>query len=395
MVGRWRTFLGVLLSLFAATLAAPAASQAPPPAPAPGQRIVAIGDLHGDFASWRTIAQAAGLMDANGHWAGGTTIFVQTGDVPDRGPDTLQIIADLQRLQKEAPKTGGRVYTLLGNHEVMNVTGDLRYVSAGEYAAFVTPGSARLRDKFYASAEEKIEDAYRAHGNPDMTGLAIRNAWYAANPLGKLEHQAAWDPRGKIGSWVVNNPAVLQLGDSIFVHGGLGGHHANTTIAEINKKAKSELVAQDTTRGALINDPKGPLWYRGLAKKPGEPAAAEEGEPITSTPAGVEAELDTVLKAYGANRIIIGHTPQLAGIQLRYDDRLALIDTGISAYYGGKLSWLEIIDGKLTPHDMPRPTASSKAPAAASPAPAAASPAPAPAASAPHAASATDGVAAK
>lgn len=363
MVSRLRSCLGILVGLFAAFTASLAAAQAPLPGPAPGQRIVAIGDIHGDFNAWRTIAQSAGLMDANGHWAGGTTIFVQTGDVPDRGPDTLKIIADLQRLQKEAPKAGGKVYALLGNHEVMNVTGDLRYVSPAEYAAFVTPNSARLRDQYYQRAQERIEDAYRAQGNPDMTGLDIRKAWYAANPLGKIEHQMAWDPNGKIGLWIVSHPAVLQLGDSIFVHGGLSGHHASKSIEEINKKARSELVAKDTTPGALINDAKGPLWYRGLARKPGEASGAAEDEPVVATATGVEAELDNVLKAYNASRIIIGHTPQLAGIQIRYSDRLALIDTGISAYYGGKLSWLEIIDGKLIPHDMARPAATPAAPA--------------------------------
>ena len=358
MVSRWRNRIGIMLGLLAAAFAATmAAAEAPLPGPAPGQRIVAIGDIHGDFNAWRTIAQSAGLMDANGHWAGGTTIFVQTGDVPDRGPDTLQIIADLQRLQKEAPKAGGKVYALLGNHEVMNVTGDLRYVSQAEYAAFVTSNSARLRDQYYGRAQERIEDAYRAQGNPDMTGLEIRKAWYAANPLGKLEHQAAWDPNGKIGIWIVNHPAVLQLGDTIFVHGGLSGHYADKPIEDINKKARAELLAKDTAPGALINDARGPLWYRGLAKKPGEVAAAEEDEPIVSTQTAVEVELDKVLAAYGASRMVIGHTPQLAGIQIRYNDRLALIDTGISAYYGGKLSWLEIIDGKLIPHDMARPVA--------------------------------------
>jgi hypothetical protein len=372
MVGRLRLFLALLPGLFAAAFTASmAAAEAPPlnpgPGPDPGQRIVAIGDIHGDFNSWRIIAQAAGLIDANGHWAGGNTIFVQTGDVPDRGPDTLKIIADLQRLQKEAPKAGGSVYAVLGNHEVMNVTGDLRYVSPGEYAAFVTPNSARVRDQYYDRAKDRIEDAYRARGNPNMTGLDIRNAWYAANPLGKIEHQAAWDPNGKIGAWIVSHPAVLQLGDTIFVHGGLSSHYIDKSIQEMNKKAKSELVAKDTAPGALINDARGPLWYRGLARKPGEASAAAEDEPVTATVTGVEAELDNVLRAYSASRIVVGHTPQLAGIQIRYSDRLALIDTGISAYYGGKLSWLEIIDGKLIPHDMARPAA---APAAAAAAPA-------------------------
>jgi hypothetical protein len=336
-------------------LAAPAAAQtgAAPAAP----RIVAVGDLHGDWNAWRQIAVASGLMDAKGHWAGGSTVFVQTGDVPDRGPDTLKIIADLQRLQKEAPKAGGQVVTLIGNHEAMNVTGDLRYVTPGEYAAFVDGNSAKLRDRVFAANQQKIEDAYRSQGDPELPSAQIRERWYAANPLGKLEHQAAWDPKGKIGQWIVNNPAVAQIGDTIFVHGGLSAAHSGKPIDHINRAARDELLAQDTAPSALINEQNGPLWYRGLARTAGETGPGDDGQAATPTPASpVEAELDQLLKAYGAGRIVIGHTPQLAGISLRQDARLILIDTGISAYYGGKVSWLEIIDGKPVPHDVPRAT---------------------------------------
>jgi hypothetical protein len=345
-----------LATLTTAPAAAETAAQTPPAALAPGQRIVAIGDLHGDFNAWRAVAQAAGLIDARGHWAGGTTIFVQTGDVPDRGPDTLKIINDLQRLQKEAPRAGGQVHTLVGNHEAMNITGDLRYVSPGEYAAFVTAGSGKLRDQTFAANQQSIEDAYRSQGNPNITSVQIREAWYKSHPLGRIEHQAAWGPKGKIGKWVVDNPAVLLLGDTIFVHGGLSAAHAGKPIDHINRAVRSELMAQNTAPSAIINEANGPLWYRGLARKPGEAPDTEAGDTAASH-GSVEAELDQVLKAYGANRIVIGHTPQLTGISRRQNDRLVIIDTGISAYYGGKLSWLEIIDGRLTAHDIPRPTA--------------------------------------
>jgi hypothetical protein len=53
----------------------------------PQQRIVAVGDLHGDFQAWQNISQGAGIADRNGHWSGGKTILVQLGDVTDRGPD--------------------------------------------------------------------------------------------------------------------------------------------------------------------------------------------------------------------------------------------------------------------------------------------------------------------
>jgi hypothetical protein len=67
-----------------------------------------------------------------------------------------------------------------------------------------------------------------------------------------------------------------------------------------------------------------------------------------------DQELDVVLAAYGAKRLVIGHTPDLKGIELLDGGRLARIDTGISRAYGGPLSWLEIVNGTMTPHSVPR-----------------------------------------
>jgi 3',5'-cyclic AMP phosphodiesterase CpdA len=96
---------------------------APADAANAAQRIVAIGDLHGDYAAWTVIARDSGLIDASGKWTGGKTVLVQLGDITDRGPDSLKIIADLRRLQVESAKAGGRVVVVLGNHEAMNLDG--------------------------------------------------------------------------------------------------------------------------------------------------------------------------------------------------------------------------------------------------------------------------------
>lgn len=119
-----------LLVLLASLLLAPFARAAQDAAPA---RIVAVGDLHGDSEGWEEIARAAGVVNAKGNWSGCRTTLVQMGDITDRGPDSLKIIRQLQRLAGQAPATGGQVIVLLGNHEAMNVTGDLRYVHPGEY----------------------------------------------------------------------------------------------------------------------------------------------------------------------------------------------------------------------------------------------------------------------
>ena len=96
--------LSRLLALLSVVLCA-----APSAADQAAQRIIAIGDLHGDYKAFLDIVEAAGLSDAKAHWTGGRTILVQLGDVPDRGPDTLDIIHHLQRLEKAAPRAGGKV----------------------------------------------------------------------------------------------------------------------------------------------------------------------------------------------------------------------------------------------------------------------------------------------
>ena len=102
-----RRLVLAIAALSASLVSAPAFSAAPA-----AQRIVAVGDLHGDYDAWRTIAKAAGIEDARGHWAGGKTILVQMGDVTDRWADSLKIIRDLQQLQKDAPRAGAVVAVL-------------------------------------------------------------------------------------------------------------------------------------------------------------------------------------------------------------------------------------------------------------------------------------------
>jgi hypothetical protein len=103
--------------------------------------------------------RAAGLIGPDGHWAAGKTTLVQLGDIVDREPDSLQIIRSLQQLQAEAPKAGGRVVVVLGNHEAMRVLGDNRYTTAGEYAAFADDRSPARREDLYLASRQKIEAA--------------------------------------------------------------------------------------------------------------------------------------------------------------------------------------------------------------------------------------------
>lgn len=347
MIRHLCAWLAVLLAL----IPAPASAQA-----GPVRRIVAVGDLHGDFEAWQAISRAAGLTDGRGRWAGKGTTFVQTGDILDRGPGSRRILDQLMRLQREAPRSGGRVVVLTGNHEAMNVIGDLRYVDPGEYAAFVTPDSARLRDLLYANQAASFAARVGA-AERKLTPGQVRALFDREAPLGLVEHQLAFDPvKGPYGRWITGNPVVVKVGDSLFVHAGISVEYAKRPLDNINQQANAELLARRQDDAALINDPLGPLWYRGLitrAPQPGEQPTAVTS-PAAARPS-ISDEITQVLAATGAKRIVVGHTPSLKGIIIDQDGRLVRIDSGISRYYGGPLTYLEILGDRLVPHVVPRP----------------------------------------
>lgn len=339
----------LLLSLLVALLAlAPKAAQAEPTP----QRIIAVGDLHGDFSAWTDIARAAGLVDSRNHWTGGKTILVQVGDVNDRQPDSLKIFRNLRQLQTEAKRAGGRVVALVGNHEAMNMLGDLRYTTPGEFAAFADSGSAARRDQLYAAYRSQIETVYRAM-NPKMTPAEIKQAWIGVTPLGWVEQRAAWKPDGELGRWVRSNPAVAKIGDTVFVHGGISAEYSKFPIDEINRRVAAALTALDDSDKSILNDQLGPLWYRGLAGRGPEAPAKPSAVPAPPRPT-VEQEVAMALAAYGAKRLVIGHTPDRSGIIIGANGRLARIDTGISRFYNGPLTWLEIAGDQMIPHTTKR-----------------------------------------
>lgn len=323
-----------------------AASPAPP-------RIIAVGDLHGDFAAWQNIARGAGVIDPQGHWAGGKTILVQMGDVTDREPDSLKIVRSLQQLQREAPRKGGRVVVVLGNHEAMNLLGDNRYTTPGEYAAFVDGQSAARRDRVYEANRTQLE-AFAKTQNPNATPDQVRAKWLAEHPLGWVEHRLAWSSSGELGKWASANPAILKIGGTLFVHGGISAEYSKAPLEAVNKRVADAMTRGDDSPASVLSDPLGPLWYRGLVMIDTDAQAARAAAKPPAPPLTADQELSAVLAAYGAQRLVIAHTPSLKGIIISADGKLARIDTGNSRFYGGPLSWLEIIGDRMVLHTVPR-----------------------------------------
>ena len=345
----WRILWAALAALLSAT---PAVAQQP-------QRIVAVGDLHGDYQAWIAIARAAGLIDSRNRWAGGRTTLVQTGDITDRGPDSLKIIRHLQKLDKEAASAGGRLVVLIGNHEAMNVIGDLRYVDPGEFAAFRDANSEALRQAAWDANGKLLIANYKAK-YPAMTDKEIRADWFKATPPGMLEHQRAWAPTGDLGRWAATLPAVIKIGDTLFAHGGLSAPYtAMGGIEAINRRVRTAIAAGDKSPGSILTDPLGPLWYRGLItrgpafEQEVAAAAVAAGKPSIARPP-IAQELDMVLAAFGAKRMVVGHTPNLAGIVMGNGGKLVRIDTGNARHYKGQPSWLEINGDQVTAHTVAR-----------------------------------------
>ncbi len=297
------------------------------------ERIVAIGDIHGDYDQFLILLRLAGLIDEEERWSGGKTHLVQTGDVPDRGPDSRKVMDLLRKLEKEARKAGGHVHALIGNHEAMNVYGDLRYVTPGEFAAFRGKNSKRLREVNFKAA---VEEAKRtsATGELPVAEASFRSEWESLNPLGYFEHASSLGPDGKYGKWIRSHNAVVKINGILFLHGGISPKYATLSVRAINENVRKELKLGFRwlmLQGAMIVDPEGPLWYRGLV--------AENEEAMS-------AQLTSILRNFEAERIVVGHTSRAGAIMPYFDGRVLAIDVGISKYYGGRLACLLIENGK-------------------------------------------------
>jgi hypothetical protein len=297
------------------------------------ERIVVIGDLHGDYDKFADMLQQAQLIDARGNWAGGRTHLVQLGDVPDRAPDTRRIMDLLMQLEPQARRAGGYVHALIGNHEAMNVTGDLRYTTPGEFAAFADRGSARRRDDYF----QRTVAALRA--NPPAAGLpvfddAYRAQWNESHPLGWVEHRAAWAPNGRYGRWVGGHDAIIRINDTLYMHGGLGPSFANADRQALNDAVRAALRGQPAPAYAdILENQEGPLWYRGLALN------AEDTE---------RANVEAVLARNGVARIVLGHTKAAPTVLPRFGGRVVLTDIAVPSGYADPHAFLIIENGTLT-----------------------------------------------
>ncbi|KDN39015.1 Metallo-dependent phosphatase [Tilletiaria anomala UBC 951] len=285
------------------------------------RRVVAVADLHGDLGHAHNVLQMTKLIDSDFHWIGGHDVLVSTGDIVDRGDDTIALYRMFDRLRTEAAATGGEVLNCLGNHEIMNSLGDWRYVTRGDVDSF---GGVQQRRKAMSS-DGWIGQSWLANFNITHTVPLL--------PLHLVPSSA--NNRGAAGGRV----AAYTVPRASFVHGGITPAYARRGAAAINRIGHSLLqraLAEEIPNGQPPHDTpteelelygsEGPLWYRGYANQEDE--------------AQICAEAERAASALGVRHLVMGHTPHLEGFVVRCEGKVLLIDTGISKAYGGEQSAL-------------------------------------------------------
>ncbi|CAO1627654.1 unnamed protein product [Sympodiomycopsis kandeliae] len=296
-------------------------------------RIVAVADLHGDYQHALNVFRMAGLISSTDDelkWTGANSTLVSTGDIVDRGDDTILLYKMFSSLRSQAKQSGGQVLNCLGNHEIMNVLGDWRYVTRGDMDTF---GNA-LQRKLAMSSDGWIGKEWLQHYRTSHTVQLF--------PLELVQQLQSKK----------SNPLPLHYSSprANFVHGGIHPEWANlddivSTGHSLLSKAltyasdpsndllRGHLPPDTTPHEAQIWSENGPFWYRGYATEPSDHKICHLAKQAT--------------RSLGVDWLIMGHTPHFDGFIHRCEPpTIHLIDTGISRAYGGTQSAL-VFDGML------------------------------------------------
>jgi hypothetical protein len=331
-------------------------------------RVIAIADVHGAYDAMVEALLAADVVDTDLAWSAGDAHLVIVGDILDRGPNSRPAMDLLMQLETEAESRGGKVHVLIGNHEAMNLVGDLRYVSSSEYAAFADEEQPEERERWFAAYAQSRASA-------DQSPEALNTVFRQKFPPGFFAHRREFASDGKYGKWLLSKPAIVVVNGTAFVHGGLSPMVEKIGLEGVNGKLIGEMAqyieqleflyeagvmlptdafydhpaiagrymppldsSADVLRAIdmikVLNDSNlysldGPLWYRGNV--------------VCSELIEVD-KLSGALEAIGANRVVIGHTPTPGRRVLeRLDGQIIQIDTGmLNNYYGGSANVLVI-----------------------------------------------------
>ena len=245
-------------------------------------KLIAISDIEGNFDGLYSFLLNNGVMDKDYNWTFGDGHLVLGGDFMDRGDQVTQVLWLLYSLEEKAEAAGGKVHFILGNHEVMNLQGDTRYVN-----------------NKYLSAAQKISN----NGNWEEAYLNL------------------FSQDSELGKWMRSKNAVEKIGDYLFVHAGISPELLDhkLSIPKINhlirRNIDTDLYNNPTEdeRIMFLMSSKGPLWYRGYVTK------------YKYYEKAIPKQVNEVLDYYQVKKVVIGHTlaEDITAIQ---DDQVIMID---------------------------------------------------------------------
>lgn len=331
------------------------------------ERIIAVGDVHGDYENFITILKRPEIkiIDDKLHWIGGKTHFVQIGDVMDRGDRAKDVLEFLKRLTKEAEAAGGKVHVLLGNHEELNILNRSfefeNYVTVDQFLDFIPDEYRKKREK-KIRRKIGISDSEQTNSDSDLHP-EIRVFWENHLKIARQNRDSEAQKKyyegfiHRYGEWILGLNVVIKINNIIFVHGGISLRNSKKTLKYINDRTRLELresMAQNlgkrppqTTfrRSEFLYDQNSPLWYREYA---------------TQKEDVFEDIVIEILNNLQAEHIVTAHTPVAiddANRMSKFHKRIWIIDTSISeAYEEGALSALIIKDygKKIVPWWMSR-----------------------------------------
>lgn len=279
-------------------------------------KVVAIGDLHGDLAAAKQALVLAGAIDSVDHWVGGNLTVVQTGDQIDRWHDDRKILHFFSILQNEAMAQGGQVILLNGNHELMNVASDFRYVTPKSFKGFLDfPMSSR---------------------QPILKSRLPRGIWLSSP--GVIQRTDAFRPGAPYARFLARRHLFAIVNDTVFVHGGLTSVDLAYGLAKMDEEVRRWLQEG-------IMPPDGRVKEMLTSKSENNPV----WERIYSNgdlDVKVCRLLDPVLTALGVKRMVVGHTIQ-NGINSACNGKVWRIDVGLSRGYDALSSEVLEIEGDV------------------------------------------------
>lgn len=301
------------------------------------RRLVAFGDLHGDLENAIAVLRAAGLCDATGRWIGGRAVVVQVGDLVDRGPHGHSVLEFFAELAADAARHGGELVSLIGNHELMNMQGDLKFVAPAAIAAF--GGAAAFR-----AAHDPVTGPYGRLIAAKETA-AVRGASF-------FVHAGLWPPLLRAFAQQ-RRPTMARSAnvDAAATDPSNASEGAAGVAAALSRAVRAALQRRNWTAAVLGTN--GPLWTRTALRR----AAAGDCRLVDEALAILNDAEDTARRGSGGestagasrhgtiHRIVVGHTIQPNGhVAALCGGRLVAIDVCVSQYMSGCgfPAWIEL-----------------------------------------------------